>query len=178
MGQMTEYGAKIAAALRAVRQMHSDCSRLLQDCDGTIGLKRKPLFGSYATRDLTWNYIAPQWMAEGVYRFYDAKSDSDPSLVEGVTIAFIDKMNPAQPEEPLLLVGQLRYKAGTQCKEWDLWHAFFELAGDRSLGTVLSARVPQHDRMESFRVMAKPLYLVTGMDTVVDMMAAVRSFQG
>src|ERR1700722_1838486 len=94
----TEYGTKIAGALKAVAQMHAETSRLLVDCDKYIGNGRPSVFGSYATRDLTYHYKATFWMAEGVYRYYPAGPDAvegvyryypaGPDAVEGVTVAF------------------------------------------------------------------------------------------
>jgi hypothetical protein len=79
-----DYGLRVGTAIRAVARLHSDTSRLLLDCDGTIGQGRTSIFKNYATSDLTWNVKANHWMAAGIYRYYDT-SDIQPRTVEGVT---------------------------------------------------------------------------------------------
>jgi len=118
----TENGQKLAGALKAVAQMHSDTSKLLVDCDKHIGKNRKPIFGNYVTRNLTYHVRADHWMPEGVFRYYQA----GPLLVDGVSVTFF---NSAQPEyEPLLKVARIAYSTpeGTShsdsvCDVWDIW---------------------------------------------------------
>lgn len=96
-----EYGERIAGALKAIAMLHSDTSKLLVDCDKQIGKDRKSVFANYATRDLTYNVKAECWMAEGVYRYYEA----GPLLVDGVTVTFFNKK---EHTEPLLKVSRIR----------------------------------------------------------------------
>ena len=109
--------------------MHADTSRLLQDFDGINGGNHEPVYDT-ETRYITWNVNANQWMAQGVYRYYDL-ADDQPGVVEGITVAFIEKDNPSNIDEPLLIAGQLKYKlnGGSSvrgiCQEWDLWNAHF-----------------------------------------------------
>lgn len=176
-----EYGNKIGTALRAIRQMHSDTSRLLQDCDGTIGRHRPSVFGSNATRDLTYQFNAAQWMAEGVYRYYDA-ADVEAGLVEGITTAFIDKVKPERPEEPLLIVGQIKYKVedgkaiAETCLGWDLWNVYFDGLPAAKTGTILFTKGWQTGRVDWVKLIAVPLYSVSSMAVVEELMAKVRAF--
>jgi hypothetical protein len=184
MGKMSDdYGTRMGNALRAVRQMHSDAARLLQDCDTTIGSGRKSIF-DMATRDLTWKVDATQWMAEGVYRYYDA-SDQMPGLVEAVLVAFIDRDKPERPEEPLLIVGRIKYGVDTSlqtavhpCEEWDLWYAYFDWYGrQESVGRPVMLGPRSQRQIEWVKFFAVPLYSVTGMDVVVRGMETVRQDQ-
>jgi hypothetical protein len=173
-----EYGTKIAGALKAVAQMHSDTSRLLVDCDKYIGKGRPSLFGSYATRDLTYNYKAAFWMAEGVYRFYPAGPDG----VDGVTIAFHYTGTPSDPRsqsEPLLLVGHIRYSPSgnaleasnskAKCEEWDLWNLYFEWGKDREVDKVLTYEVADGGRIVKAELIAMPLFAVNSIGVVEDL---------
>jgi hypothetical protein len=48
-----DYGKQIMLALRAVEQLHSDCSKLLVDFDKKMA-GWNSVFSNYATRDLTY----------------------------------------------------------------------------------------------------------------------------
>jgi hypothetical protein len=174
----TEYGKQITCALKAVAQMHSDTSRLLIDCDKHIGKGRPSVFGSYATRDLTYNYKADFWMAEGVYRYYPAGVNA----VDGVTVAFIYSGSPTDPRsdtEPLFLVGHVQYSEqsgggssapGTtkgRCEEWDLWRLYFEWSS-RELGSVLQFGALDDGRIASARVIAVPLFSIDSIEQVLE----------
>ncbi len=173
----TEYGSKVAGALKAVAQMHSDTSKLLVDCDKQIGRGRRSVFGSYATKELTYNFQAEYWMAEGVYRYYEA----GPMLVDGVTVAFFH----GQAIEPLLLVAQIRYsyKPGDpeppvlrdRCDEWDAWSLYFSWGESRELGKVHAYGGSDAGRIEWARLVAVPLFSIRRIEDVVEMMDRVRA---
>ena len=174
---MTNYGKKIGNALQAVRRMHSDASRLLQDCDGTIGKGRASIYRSSATRDLTHSVRANHYMAEGLYRLYDA-ADEDPGLVEGVSVYFFDEDRLV--DEPVLIVGQIKYHAEpdspikASSKEWDLWDAFFTWSDQRVFNEVLVALLDDNGRIERVTLIAVPLYSVDNMNVVESLMKRVR----
>ena len=98
----TEQGRTIAAALKAITQLHSDTSRLLLDCDKYAGDGRRSVFGNTATRDLTWLARASYWMAEGVYRFYQI----EPFMVDAITVTSFKR---DEEFEPLFKVGRIQY---------------------------------------------------------------------
>ena len=167
-----DYGKQINVALRAVEQMHSDCSRLLLEFDRKME-GWKPIFGNYATRDLTYNVRAQRWMAEGVYRLYSNNAYS--SMLHGLTISFIE----ANTDQPLLLVAEVRYAdkssdIKTVCREWDLWGIFFDWGVQRNYNEVLSfTSIDPDKRIESARLIAKPLYSVKSVDEVAELMKQV-----
>jgi hypothetical protein len=170
---MTEdYGKQMNIALRAVEQMHSDCSRLLLDFDRKME-GWAPIFGSYATRDLTYNVRAQRWMAEGVYRLYSNRSH--PSVVRGLTISFIEP----DTDQPLLLAAEIRYAdqksdIKTVCREWDIWGIFFDSGGRRIYDEILSSLVPDPTkRIGSAQLIAKPLYSIKSVDEIAELMKRV-----
>jgi hypothetical protein len=177
-----DYGKKIGDALRAIRQMHSDTSKLLKDCDGTIGKGRVSIFGNNATRELTYSVAATQWMAEGVYRFYDAQ-DKEAGLLEGVTACFIDEATGIKISSPILIVGQIKYKMDGQaspkanCDPWDLWYGFLEWTEKKVFGEVhtpIATETEDTERIASMKLAAVPLYSVTSMKVVEELMTKVR----
>jgi hypothetical protein len=167
-----DYGKQINMALRAVEQMHSDCSRLLLDFDRKME-GWTPIYGSYATRDLTYNVRAQRWMAEGVYRLYSNKSF--PSVVRGLTISFIED----DTDQPLLLVAEIKYRGDALeikavSNEWDLWGTFFDWGGKRTYDEVLSFAAPDpNKRIDSAKLIAKPLYSINSVDEVEELMKKV-----
>ena len=121
-----EYGKKLTTALAAVRQLHSDTSKLMVDFDGKMfAAGWSSVFENIATRDLTYSVRAQFWMAEGVYRYY--ANDGNPGYIEGLTVAFFDK----RAEEPLFLAAEIQYRMdankliSTVCRAWDIWHLYF-----------------------------------------------------
>jgi hypothetical protein len=174
---MTEYGIKIAAALKAIVQMHSDTSRLLVDCDKHIGKGRPSVFGSYATRDLTYSYKASFWMAEGVYRYYP----SGPNVMDGITVVYhsaLPSTDPRSETEPMLLVGRIQYSSASivnpsesgalkgKCDEWDLWNLYFAWC-KRECGKVVECQLVDNGRIEWGRLIAVPLFSVDNIEVVV-----------
>jgi hypothetical protein len=174
MGKLTEnYGELITGAMRAVAQMHSDTSRLLIDCDKHIARGRGSIFGNYATRDLTYNVRAAQWMADGVFRYYLAGSRN----VEGVTVAFRED----GATEPIFMIAQINYTGPATdvasdeqmaavksvCREWDIWHLFFN--GSREMNKVIEYKDAEKGRIESARLIAVPLYSIRAIEDVIEL---------
>jgi hypothetical protein len=174
---MTEYGLKIGKALSAVRTMYADASKLLQDCDGTIGKGRTSIYGSYVTSGLTYHVRAKHYMAEALFRLYDA-GEGVAGLVEGVSIYFLDQKDRAA--EPILIVGQVKYHIEQEATiksvsgEWDLWYAYFDGCESQAFDEVLAPEPNDTGRIEWVKVIAVPLYSVANMDVVVDLMNKVR----
>src|SRR5438128_10314836 len=122
-GFMNDYGRKITKAFQAILEVHRSASRLLLDCDGTIGRGRSSIFGNVVTRDLSKSVNDPDlWMPCGLFRFY--AKDEMPGLVDGLTIYYWN--NPPLCEEPLLIAGRIKYREGSVCEAWDLWYTFFK----------------------------------------------------
>jgi hypothetical protein len=82
------WGQQMTAALSAVRQMHRDSSRLLRDLDRFLA-GFKPVFGSFATTDLSYDIKKGDYMAAGLLRHW-VHSES-PSEVIAVNIVFWDR---------------------------------------------------------------------------------------
>jgi hypothetical protein len=106
----TEYGGKVALALRAVYQLHSDTSRMLVDLDDKrIGAGWTSVFGNIATSSISTT-VRPEsgcWMSEGVYRYYVKPPALD--LVEGILVPFFHFQQ--KSKEPLLVAAQIKFQA-------------------------------------------------------------------
>ena len=176
MDTMTEsYGKKITTALRAVRQLHGDTSKLLVDYD-----KKRFTEGCYsvfennATRELTYNVKAQYWMAQYVYRYYAKKST--PGLVEGLTVCFFRE----NIDEPILATAQIQYRlAGDTlpCDAWDIWYLFFEPPGMcKPLGKVHTCHKGEfvRDTVDWGKVLATPLFSIKRVEDVEQMLEQVR----
>jgi hypothetical protein len=164
----TEQGQKIAGALKAIIRMHSDTSKLLIDCDKHIGRNRKSIFGSYATRELTWNVQADYWMAHSVYRYYE----EGPSLVDGVHITFF---HAGREMEPVLKVARIAYKPGVSepFDSWDIWWLYFEHLEQKELGSVLECADADEGRIAWARLIAVPLFSIARIEDVTVLMNRV-----
>jgi len=165
---MTEgYGRQVGTALRAVLQLHSDTSRLLVDCDRIF--EGESIFGNYATRELTYNVSARSWMAGGVYRFY--RDPSDPQIVWGVTVCFIDNDNVKKPPEPTLIVGRIEYamtdNEPADCNCWDLWNQYDKSDGFEGVQMISDPYDDQ--RIERIWLQAGPLYSVNSIEDIEGM---------
>jgi hypothetical protein len=185
----TEAGQKMLAALRAVARFHSDTSKLLVDCDKYVGKGRKSLFGSYATRDLSYHVKADFWMPEGLFRYYD----SGRSLVDGVGITLFNAAGNSDPEyetEPLFMAARIQYKtpeadAGksvdgqdglkTICDGWDIWWLFFEANKTRAVRELLEYADVDQGRIVWARLIAVPLFSINRIEDVLDLMAKIDS---
>ncbi len=184
MGDVTDdYGRRVGMALKAVRQLHADASRLLLDCDGTIGkgLQVCPK-GNVVTGDMS-TVVGGTWMAEGAYRYYAAPTDNEPGRVDGVCLCFIGEAVAA--DEPVLIVGQVDYRLpeGQDIQKvwsaWDLWFLFTDNCQDRTYGHVLSAGPitwkKENKTFDGFRLIAVPLYSIMSMGDIVVLMDKVRA---
>lgn len=141
MGDVTDdYGKRVGMALRAVRQLHADASRLLSDCDGTIGKGRRVCTKGYAATGGLSTLLGGNWMPEGAYRCY--ATDTRPGRVEAVCLCFYGEV--VAGDEPVLIVGQIDYRldAGQElqelCDGWDLWYMLADNCPERTHGKVLS----------------------------------------
>jgi len=153
-----EYGKKLTTALAAVRQLHSDTSKLLVDFDSKMFAGGwSSVFENIATRDLTYAVKAQFWMAEAVFRYY--AKDGNPGHVEGLTVVFFER----RAKEPLFLIAQLQYRMGANklisdvCRPWDIWYLYFEHTDKRELQTLHTFRNIDNDRIERAAVLAVPL---------------------
>jgi hypothetical protein len=178
-----DYGKKISKAFEAIYQLHLDASKLLQDCDGTIGKGRQSIFGNIVTRDLSRAIYEPgTWMPAGLYRFYDASAEIL-GLVEGLAIYYWE--HPPLHDEPLLILGQIKYRVEERstirsvCKEWDLWYAYFEWCENPRVNDVIAFKrdVDEEGRTEWFKLCALSLYSIKSMEDVEQLMARVRQAQ-
>lgn len=176
-----DYGRRMGMALKAIRQMFADTSKLLQDCDGSIG-KGKPLAtkGNNATRDISYSLGKP-WLAKIAFRCYAADQVGDPGLVEVVSAVFFAEQH--ELEEPLLLVGRLHYQLGDNsladvCDGFHLSSSFFQL-GDRALNAVLENRqiVTRDASIDWCKVIGVPLYSIASMADVEALMERIRQAQ-
>jgi hypothetical protein len=186
-----DYGKRISLALAAVQRMHADVSKLLVDAEATIGKGKTSAYGSYATKDLTYNFRADYWMAEGVYRVWAAKPPADQTVVDALTVRFFDQES--RIEEPYLILGQIKYEleAGETAlryltdrsikghkRPWHLWHAYVAWSGDRPPpGEVLTGGPRTDLPVGWFKVIGVPLYAITKMDDVTGLMDRVRAAQ-
>jgi hypothetical protein len=173
----TEYGEKVALAVRAVSQLHSDTSRLLVDFDNKrLGTGWKPMFGNVVTSGISTTITAQWWMAESVYRYY-VKS-SAPELAEGLLVSFFHPQQ--KSKEPLLVVAQIKYLvfAGSLikdvCKAWDTWNLFYEWNEQQALEKIISIGHQDNGRIEWANILAVPLYSIKSVEAVELLMAQVR----
>lgn len=183
MGDVSDdYGRRVGMAIRAVRQLHEDASRLLSDCDGTIGkgLRVCPR-ANVATADLS-TVLGGCWMAEGAYRCY-AASETQAGLMDGICLCFLGTK--VAREEPVLIVGQIAYRleAGQGLADviygWDLWYLFADNCPSLAYGEVHSSGpLTWQDggkSFDGFKLIAVPLYSIRSMDDVVALMDRVRA---
>jgi len=169
-----DYGKKAALAIAAVRQLHSDTSRLLIDCDKEIGAGAGSYFGSAVTRDLTYAVNPDCWMAEAVFRYY--QDQAEPFTYRGVTVCFFDRAEPVsdgvsrQIPEPLLILGVLKYKPTTDAakpEHWDLWSSYFDWSKSQKTHEVLVvAGADAEERVEWARIVTVPLYSISSIASV------------
>jgi hypothetical protein len=159
-----DYGKKLAAALAAICQLHSDTSKLMVDFDSNMSADGwNSVFENFATRELTYNVKAKFWMAQGVYRYYT--KDAKPGLVEGLTVVFFDPL----AEEPLFLTAELQYCMEAKklirnvCDAWDIWWLYFDLTDKRELGRVYRHGNIDNGRIEWAKVLAVPLLSIQSL---------------
>lgn len=173
----TEYGEKLALALRAVWQLHSDTGKFLVDFDNKrVGIGWNSMFGNVATSSISTTLTAECWMAEGVYRYYVQAPALD--LVEGLLVSFFHSQQ--KSKEPLLLVAQIKYRvaAGSSikdvCKAWDIWYLYYDWNDRQDLERVISFGSLDDGRIEWAKVLAVPLYSIKRVEDADQLMAQVR----
>lgn len=172
----TEAGTKMQKGISAVCRMHAAVSKLLVDFDKSVPWSSASVFGNFATKDLTYHTKTSYWMPEGVFRYLSSKAD--PKVVEAITVCFID----ARLVEPLLLIGCLEYaddpvQAKSVCDGWDLWNLYFEWNKDRVEREPIKCKIPPDvaSRLRAATIIAAPLYSITSMNQVVELMRRVRA---
>lgn len=176
-----DYGRRVSQALRAVRRLHEDTSRLLQDCDGTVGkgltLATKT---TYVTKDSFWSLGKP-WMPDGAFRCYSPDPTTRPGLVDAVAACFLGEK--VAVDEPVLIVGRIEYRLGDGlrvqdvCDGWDPWYLLANHCDPRPSDVVLAGGPTELGGrwVERFRLLAVPLFSVGSIDVVADAMSRVRS---
>jgi hypothetical protein len=166
----TDYGKKVGQALKVVAKMHSQVSQLISDCDSLFP-EYKSVFGTNATRDLTYSVHSDFWMAEGVYRYWFKEGSS----VVGVTALF----HPweGELEQPLFVVGQINYlnvapeTVKEQCSPWHLWTAVTSWAPQPPRqGKVIELSDPDgKGTIPNMRLIVVPLFHIENLDDVKTM---------
>ena len=139
------------AALKAVRQMHADSSRLLLDLDRAM-VGYKPVYGSVATMDLSYDIKRGAYMSEGLLRHW--VRHSEPNQVIAVNLVFWD--DNANVEEPLFIAAKLLYAESLsntpdRNKAWDPWYAYLNWMPKRMVGIVTEGK-PHAKRTDLLRV--------------------------
>lgn len=183
MGDLSDdYGQRIGMALKAVRQLHADASKLLSDCDGIIGKGRRVCTRGYAATGGLSTLLGGKWMPEGAYRCY-AASDARPGRVEAVCLCFHGEV--VACDEPVLIVGRIDYRlnAGQElqelCDGWDLWYLLADNCPEQTYGKILGGGpLSWQDggkSFDGFHLIAVPLFSITSMDDVVALMDRVRA---
>ncbi len=175
----TEYGEKVALALRAVCQLHSDTSRFLVDFDGKrAGTGWNSVFGNIATSSISTT-VRPEsecWMAEGVYRYYVQALALD--LAEGLLVPFFHFQE--KSKEPLLVVAQIKYQmaAGSStkdvCKPWDMWDLYYKWNDRQDLERVIALGPQDSGRIEWAKLLAVPLYSIKRVEDAEQLMNQVK----
>jgi len=180
------YGKQIAVVLAAIEQLYADSSKLLQDCDGSIGKGKNSIFGNEVTRDLSRAISGHAgWMPTALYRYYDASKQA-PGLVEGVTICFRDEVgvDPPRLEEPLLLVGQIQYHMEDTVPlrslvlPWTLWNCYFLWSQTRPLNEVISYPAELDRGIPKMKVIVVPLFSINSVVMVQQLLERVDQFTG
>ncbi|MDD9819278.1 MAG: hypothetical protein OXR07_00140 [Nitrospira sp.] len=178
------YGKKVNNAVKAVRQMYADTSKLLQACDNTIGKGAEPVWANRVTHDVSRHIEGPErWMAREVYRYYKPGQRKPTAnqhvIVEGVAVVFVT----SEPvDEPLFIVGQFEVEGGNLKWEdrWALQKGFFDWSDTCVLDEVIHVSPPSHDdiddhnRIKNMKLIAVPLYQIQGITDVQALMDRVR----
>jgi hypothetical protein len=163
----TDAGRKMQDCMKAVRRMHSSAGKLLKDFDKLVPWPSTSVFQNTATKDLTYATNAAYWMADGVFRYLSCKSN--PSLVEAITICFLDD----ELDEPVLLLGRLEYAQ-------DLWYMHFPLRSSWNHGVAQECIVPEDRAVRIQRAVSisVPLYSIARVSDVSTLLEKIRSVQG
>jgi hypothetical protein len=138
-----DWGTQMLLALKAVRTMHADSSRLLLDLDRAL-VGYKSIYGSFATMDLSYDIKRASFMSEGLLRHW--VHSSRPDTVIAVNIAFWD--DNAGLNEPFFIAAKLLYADALQTtpdrnKAWDPWYAYLNWTNQRKLNEIVEAKPPE-----------------------------------
>ncbi len=184
MGDVTDdYGKRVGTALRAVRQLHADASRLLSDCDGTIGKRREVCGGRNTGTERLSSLLGERWMPEGAYRCYGPAAGEPAGQVDAVCLCFFGET--VAKDEPVLIAGRIEYALdpgqGLEAvwSGWDVWYLLSHNCPERTHGAVLTGGpvtwTDDGKAFTGFRLIAVPLYSITSTDDVVALMERVRA---
>jgi hypothetical protein len=168
----TDYGKQMGKALRAVRDMHDDCIRLIHDLDKALN-GYESLMGNVVTLGLGSAIYKRTYLAEGLIRLYRRKSKEDHVL--GVNICFYDDLRVV---EPIFIVANIHYFAGVPeentKKGWDPWFAFLEWSPERTFNKALSIEKPsKRPNIELVTVAAAPLYTILNLEAATHLIDMV-----
>jgi hypothetical protein len=168
----------VGKVFEAIFQLYADASKLLVECDSTIGKDKASVFGSYAMKDLSKAVYQPEgWMPYGVYRYYVATAEG-PGMVDGVLLYFWDY--PPKPDEPMLIAGRLKYRlageAGVKsvCNGWDLWLGALEWTKQCPQAQVIRLEDVGDGRIEWMTLIMVPLYSIKSMKEVEQLFERLR----
>jgi hypothetical protein len=115
-------------------------------------------------------------MAEGLYRHYTISQH--PTIAVAVNLCFFDSSNLTLLNEPLFVAAELRYEAVPPVKDyeraWDPWSAFLGWNKGANIGELVIVESPETVRRKLVaRLMAVPLYEITGSDYVRELLLKV-----
>lgn len=173
------YGRKVGTAMSAVRQLHADTARLLQDCDGLMRTRGKRSLWKDPAYPVSPSAGAQGWLTDGAFRAYVRDGGWDGS-VTWVLAAFMDK-NDDDLGEPLLVVGKAEYRARKKqpaldvVQKWDAWFATPDWEEvQSSLGTLTVYGSEDVDEpLTAFKFIARKLCEVTDAKVLEKMIGQV-----
>jgi len=149
-----EWGLQMSLALKAVRAMHVDSSRLLLDLDRTL-VGYTSVYRSVATIDsMSYDIKKPDFMTDGVFRHWVHPSQAD--TVIAVNLAFWD--DNVDLKEPFFIAAKIRYaeplpNPWDRNKAWDPWHAYLSWTNPREVDLLSEAKPPE-DRADILRAVS------------------------
>jgi len=165
----TEQGKQLGIALKAVLEMQSDCTKLIEDLDKFM-MGYRSLYGSVVTLDLGSTIGRRTYVAEGLIRLY-ARPEED-ARVLCINICFYDRNDP-KFEEPILVAANISYQPAPPDQTeklkrgWDAWHSFLDWAPERIYDQPITlARPPKRPTIETVTLAATPLFGVKNIDDV------------
>jgi hypothetical protein len=103
-----DYGKQMGKALQAVCEMHSDCTRLIQDLDKELS-DCQSLLGNTVALEIPYALSRRAYLAEVLARLYVRKQNENQVL--GINLCFYDR-NGSKFEEPIFIAANTRYQLG------------------------------------------------------------------
>ena len=167
-----DYGKRLMLALRAVQQLHADSSKLLLEIDRRME-GYTSIFGNFATRDLKYKVDSTRYMAEGIYRHYQARGST---VVPSFTVAFFD----SRLDEPVIIVAETEYNSEGElrriCNGWDPWNMLLDWSGRWPTSDIVTTDAAQaNGRIVAAQLLARPLFSIEKVDDVLSMLQRVQS---